>query len=280
MTEGSHFLEGRGAVHETLRRLTRRLEELGIPYALAGGMALFAHGYQRFTDDIDLLVTRESLQRIHQKLDGLGYVRPFEKSKNLRDAESKVKIEFLLTGDYPGDGKPKPVAFPDPKDAVQIIEGMHVLSLPKLVELKLASGMTAVGRAKDIADVQELIKLLKLPRDLSSSLNEFVRPTFVELWDQLRGVTKRYQMYWRNKWLTSETKSIDDMIAMFRGAAIELEAMKADGVALDPQGGTSDDYAVLITTDAQIAEKYGMQPEEDFFDEDDLPEESQETESP
>ena len=27
------------------------------------------------------------------------------------------KINFLLAGDFPGDGKPKPVTFPDPREA-------------------------------------------------------------------------------------------------------------------------------------------------------------------
>jgi hypothetical protein len=269
MSEGSHFLEGRGAVHETLRRLVQRLDELGIPYAIAGGMALFAHGYQRFTDDIDLLVTREGLKRVHQKLDGLGYVRPFEKSKNLRDANTKVKIEFLLTGDYPGDGKPKPVSFPDPKEAVEVISGLRVLSLPKLVELKLASGMTGIGRSKDIGDVEELIKLLKLPREFSKGLDPFVQPRFLEIWDQLHGVTKRFELLWRNKWLTTDAKSLDDMIAKLREAADQLEAMKGEGVVLDPEGGTSEDHALLVTTDESVAEKFGMQPEEEFFDDED-----------
>ena len=77
-------------------------------------MALFGHGLRRFTEDVDLLVTHESLKEIHQQPEGLGYLPPFRGSKNLRDTETGVKIEFLVTGDYPGDGKPKPVAFPDP----------------------------------------------------------------------------------------------------------------------------------------------------------------------
>ena len=112
--EGSMHFEKESAVHQTLQRIARRLEEFGIPYAIADGMALFYHGYRRFTEDVDILVTRESLQEIHRRLEGLGYVPPFAGSKQLRDTDSGVKVEFLVTGDYPGDGKPKPVAFPDP----------------------------------------------------------------------------------------------------------------------------------------------------------------------
>ena len=143
MDEGGRYFEGESLVQKTLRRIGRRLDELGIPYAVAGGMALFAHGFERFTHDVDILVTRDDLRVIHAKLEGLGYVPPFTGSKNLRDAEHGVRIEFLVAGEFPGDGKPKPVAFPKPEDVSVVIDGIRFLSLPKLVELKLASGMTS-----------------------------------------------------------------------------------------------------------------------------------------
>jgi hypothetical protein len=155
---------------------------LNIPYAVADGMAMFFHGFRRFTEDIDILVTREGLERLHRELQGLGYVPLFSGSKNLRDVDSGVRVEFLVSGDYPGDGKPKPVAFPDPEQASIERDGVRYLSLPALVELKLASGISAPGRLKDLADVQELIRLLLLPRDFAEQLQPFVREKFAELW--------------------------------------------------------------------------------------------------
>ena len=73
------------------------------------------HGFRRFTEDVDILVTRDGLKAIHAHLEGLGYVPPFTGSKNLRDTEHGVRIEFLIAGEFPGDGKPKPVAFPGPR---------------------------------------------------------------------------------------------------------------------------------------------------------------------
>lgn len=182
LREGSMHFEKESAVHKTLVRIARRLDELGIPYAIAGGMALFFHGYRRFTEDVDILVSREGLNEAHDALEGLGYVPPFAGSKNLRDAESGVRVEFLVQGDFPGDGKPKPVAFPDPNRVAVIIEGLRFISLPTLVELKLASGMSNPRRAKDLADVQELIDLLQLPESFGMELNPFVRSKYSELW--------------------------------------------------------------------------------------------------
>jgi hypothetical protein len=168
-------------VQKALRRIAARLNELEIPYAVVGGMALFQHGYRRFTEDVDILVTLEGLEKIHESLDGLGYVRPFSKSKNLRDTEAGVRIEFLIAGQYPGDGLPKPVVFPDPSDAAVNLDGVRVLKLEKLIELKLASGMSSPHRLRDLADVQEFAKYVKLSPDFAQRLNPYVRDKFTEL---------------------------------------------------------------------------------------------------
>ena len=181
LREGSMHFEGASAVHKTLRRIAERLEQLGVDYAIAGGMALFFHGYRRFTEDVDVLVTAEGLQTIHANLEGRGYVKPFEKSKNLRDAETGVKIDFLISGQYPGDGKPGPVAFPMPEGADVEIDGIRVLRVESIVQLKLASGKES-HRAGDLDDVQKLIQTLKLPREFSDRLDPSLQGAFLAKW--------------------------------------------------------------------------------------------------
>jgi hypothetical protein len=180
--EGSMHFEKASAVHQALVRIGKRLEEIGVSYAVVGGMALFFHGVRRFTEDVDILVTREGLKVIHDRLEGLGYVPPFAGSKHLRDAELGVRIEFLVAGDYPGDGLPKPVAFPDPATASVEIDGIHFLQLPRLIELKLASGMTNPRRGQDLVDVQRLIETLNLPEDFAGQLTPFVQDKYKEIW--------------------------------------------------------------------------------------------------
>jgi hypothetical protein len=183
LREGSMHFEERSAVHHTLQKISKRLDGLGIPYAVVGGMALFLHGFRRFTEDVDILVTAEGLRQVHKELEGLGYLPLFTGSKNLRDTEHGVRIKFLVTGGFPGDGKPKPVAFPDPAEASVESDGIRYLRLPTLIELKLASGMTNPGRLRDLADVQELIRHLHLPAEFAAQLNPFVRAEYSRLWD-------------------------------------------------------------------------------------------------
>ena len=180
--EASRFLMGEGVVHQSLRRIAARLESLNIPYAVVGGLALVAHGYKRMTDDVDILVDPAGLKATHEALEGLGYVAPFAGSKQLRDTETSVRIEFLVTGQYPGDGAPKAVAFPRPEGVSVEIDGIRYVNLPTLIDLKLASGMTNEGRLRDLADVQDLIRAVGLPRDFSSRLNPFVRDKYEQLW--------------------------------------------------------------------------------------------------
>jgi len=175
----------REAVDATLARIAERLSEEGIDYALIGGMALVAHGYVRFTNDVDLLTTKEGLRRIHERLVGRGYRPAFEGSqKKLRDTETGIDVEFITTGEFPGDGKPKPVRFPDPKDVAEDREGIRVISLPKLIELKLASGLSAEHRRlRDLADVQDLIISLGLPREIGNQVDASVRAEYFRMWD-------------------------------------------------------------------------------------------------
>jgi len=189
---GLFFME-KNSVYHALKKIAAKLEELQIPYAVAGAMALNAHGFQRATMDVDLLVTQEGLKKVHAALEGLGYLPPFKGSKHLRDTEHGVRIEFLIAGQFPGDGKPKPVAFPNPSNCAIVKKGIPYVALPKLIEMKLASGMTNPGRLKDLSDVQELARMLKLPATYAEKLHPYVQEKFKELWQGVRQDTTSEQ---------------------------------------------------------------------------------------
>jgi len=180
--EGQRYFMGQGSLNNTLTQLTSDLKEHGIDYMVIGAVALLAHGYPRFTEDIDLVLTPEGLEAFHRDLIGLGYVPAFPGAKKrLRSTRDGVTIEVMTTGEYPGDGKPKPVSIPEPCKASTEIDGIQIVTFEKLIELKLASGMTAPHRLKDLADVQELIKIRTLQKDFAERLDPYVRDKFLEL---------------------------------------------------------------------------------------------------
>ena len=182
------FFRGEAEVHRALEKLALTLEAQQIAYAISGDLALNEFGYRHVTTEIELLLTSEGLARFKTTNLGRGYIEKFPGSRGVRDTENGVDIDVILAGGFPGDGKPKPVAFPDP--SLVAVKGAKValLPLPKLVELKLASGMTAPHRLKDLADVQELIRVAALPESFADALDPYVREKFRELWRTVQGL--------------------------------------------------------------------------------------------
>ncbi len=186
-TAGRFFM-GDAPVQLAMVELSRELKEAGIPHAIVGAMALNEYGYQRVTSDVGVLLTPDGLRRFKELHLGRGYIEKFPGSKGMKSTRHGVGIDVLLTGEFPGDGKPKAVRFPDP--ATLAIDGARVSLLPleRLIELKLASGISAPHRLKDLADVLELVKAAKLPRELESRLDASVRSKYLELWDAAQAI--------------------------------------------------------------------------------------------
>ena len=178
---GDAFFSGEDDVHETMYRLAARLREEKIPYALIGGMARTLHGFMRVTGDVDILTTREGLDAVRERLVGRGYAA--RARRKIEDAKTGIPIDFFITGEYPGDGKPKPVAFPHPAEAVVELNGCNVIAFPKLIELKIASGLTGFFRLHDLADVVDFIKSFRLSRDFADQLDPYVRDEYIRLWE-------------------------------------------------------------------------------------------------
>jgi hypothetical protein len=182
LADAQEYFMGAGDIHETAAAIGRRLSEAGIDYAIAGALALGEHGFRRLTTDVDVLIRREDLARFKAQWLGRGYVEIRQGGKAVRDSATDTKIDFLLTGDFPGDGLPKPVAFPDPREAAVAGVKYRIVTLPRLVEMKLASGMTAPHRLHDLADVMRLVREVRLDRSFAAQLDPYVRAKFDELW--------------------------------------------------------------------------------------------------
>lgn len=103
---------GAADVQRALEKLVRTLDAAKIPYAIVGALALNEYGYQRTTVDVNVLLTAEGLAAFKARMLGRGYLEKFPGSRGMRDTEYGVDIDVVLTGGFPGDGKPKPIGFP------------------------------------------------------------------------------------------------------------------------------------------------------------------------
>ncbi len=175
------FHRGKDPAHLAMRRLVKRLEKARIVHAIMGGMAVYAHGYRRLTDDVDVLVTREGLEQFKKLHVPKNYEPVPGRSRRFVDRTNGVTLDFLLTGLYPGRGVPGPIAFPDPASVRGPIGNIYYIDLLTLIQLKLAA-----RRHQDFADVVNLISAHNLDESFLDRLHASVRQDFIECLEEKR----------------------------------------------------------------------------------------------
>jgi hypothetical protein len=180
LKEISMFFAGKDEVHKTLRRPMKYLDKAKIPYAVMGAMAVNAHGYHRTTGDVDILVTPEGLEEFKRRFVGKHYRPVSGRTRRFVDQRNEVGVDFLVTGRFPGSGRPGPIAFPDPTVAIEI-DDKPVLALHKLIELKLAA-----LRHKDFADVVALIRAHDLDESFQPKLHPSVHRDYIDCLEEKR----------------------------------------------------------------------------------------------
>jgi hypothetical protein len=192
LEQAGRYFMGTADVQQAATRLAARLEELAIPYAICGGLAVSAHGHRRTTVDVDVLLTTEGLRRFKAAALGRGWLERFAGSVGVRDTVHRTPIDFLLTGGRPGDREATGVTFADPAQCSVRIDGKQFVDLPRLIEMKLASGLAAPDRPRDFDDVIQLIRVGALPASFASQLHADVRAKYVELWGYAQRPTGEY----------------------------------------------------------------------------------------
>jgi hypothetical protein len=162
------------------------LAAAAIPHAIVGGVAVCLHGYRRNTVDLDLLARRADQSQIRAALKEAGF-RWTEAQAEFR-SPSGIAVQFLLSGDRAGKGAEVYLPEPDLPGVTVEIEGLVVVSLARLIEMKLACGLGSARRThRDLADVVELIAIHQLDRSFARHLHKSLRPTFRKLVVQSRG---------------------------------------------------------------------------------------------
>jgi len=175
------FFNRRDKVHQTMRRLARRLEKAGIPYAIMGAMAVNAHGARRTTDDVDVLLTPEGLKQFRQTFVGEAYESVPSRDRRFTEIQSGVGVDILITGGYPGRGDPGPIQFPNPEAVRAEIEKVQFVNLAELIQLKLAA-----RRHYDFGDVGFLIRVHNLDEAFANQLHPSLRQDYIECLEEKR----------------------------------------------------------------------------------------------
>ena len=146
------------SIQAAMQKLVDRFEAVPIPYAIIGGLAVRYYGHRRFTNDIDVLVTPQAHDKIVREFIGHGYRLDDAQTGRMVDEEYDVKVDLCLS-----DGSVRwPSLFRNTKE----IDGVQVIRLTRLIDMKLAT-----GRLQDAADVLALIKHNRLERTFCRGLS-------------------------------------------------------------------------------------------------------------
>ncbi|MEQ1881175.1 MAG: hypothetical protein ABL878_09410 [Burkholderiales bacterium] len=151
--------------------LTWALEEEGVRYLVTGGLAVNAHGYLRFTKDVDLVVdlVPESIEAAFRALASLGY-RPMVPISALQFADAQLRATWIRDKgmqvlqfwsdqhrETPVDVfVTEPFVFEDEyrkslKKALYGNTEVRFVSIPTLIQMKQAA-----GRPHDLIDIEYL----------------------------------------------------------------------------------------------------------------------------
>jgi hypothetical protein len=146
-----------------------QLEQMGVRYALAGGLAVGAHGYIRATTDVDFLVGEEAFEH-HGTLVTFKTGVPIEVEGIRIDYLSPISLGSQMeeTLDHPPTS-----------------EGLAIVPIEVLIYMKLVA-----KRRKDLVDVIELVKAgaaLKPVRDYLEKYAGDLVPLFDELVNEALG---------------------------------------------------------------------------------------------
>ncbi|MBI1958452.1 MAG: hypothetical protein HYY95_27810 [Candidatus Rokubacteria bacterium] len=144
-------------LYTELRRIVQHLDSAEIPYALAGGLAVSIYTAPRATEDVDLLLAREHLERAVAGLEPLGFRRAGEP---MRVASGRLEIQRLIKIDG-SDLLPLDLLLPNDPALVALLEDRQAVAWEgHRLWLLGRAGLRALkrlrGSAQDRADLEAL----------------------------------------------------------------------------------------------------------------------------
>ena len=178
-----------GRYGRVVRALDQVLTACDCEAVVGGGWAVWRHGYVgRVTQDIDIVLPSSRIEDFLKAASVSGFeVLNTSQGRwpKLQHRETGIEVDVLPEGGRPGvASRPAPTTIAHPTAMGAVRGALTYMSLPSLIELKLAA-----GRLRDEADTVELIRenqdrLDDVRRHLASVHTQYAQ-RFEELLEQL-----------------------------------------------------------------------------------------------
>lgn len=162
-----------------LYNLGKILNENKINYCIIGSIVMIQHNYNRYTEDIDILVDVKHKQRLLNL--PAGQIKTFDSTqRKIRLVNPSTNIDIIYSGDIGDDKVVFNFPLPNLVSEEVRIDNIYIpfLSLKNLILFKLRSGIYAKGRLSDLGDIQKLIQLNKLPIDYCDDIREDLKEKY------------------------------------------------------------------------------------------------------
>lgn len=178
--EKIYAMHGNENLWQAAAQCHRILAAANISHTICGGVAVCLHGYQRNTVDLDLIIEPERAADVRPLLEEAGL--KWEAAAKEFRTSGGIAVQFLMTGDSAGTDSEVRIPVPTGELNVEVIDGLPVMRLSRLIEMKIACGLGSLRRThKDFADVVELIAIRKLDSSFAPHLHKSVRSMFRKL---------------------------------------------------------------------------------------------------
>lgn len=159
---------------ESIERVARALNDAGVPFIVVGGLAVVAHGYGRFTQDLDLVLKLQpdAIRRAFGALATLGYQpRVPVTAEGFADAKQRsqwiAEKGMTVLNFHSDEHRETPVDLfvTEPFDFEQEFASATIEDIAPRVPVRIVRLATLLrmkqqaGRPQDLADVAELKQL-------------------------------------------------------------------------------------------------------------------------
>ncbi len=181
---------------KTLQKIHRFFNDLNIPYAVIGGLAVIRNGAYRTTHDIDILTFQSGWEKLKTYLKDY-----FEVGIDFAtDKENNIQIDLL----FASDDRDMVFVLPEPDKVCEYDYDLkaNFMDLFNTIQLKTAVYIQKEEEygielaAKDLADVVELIKHNK-----DKSTDTFINKLH-------KGVKDRFKKIFKNMYIKRDNKNI------------------------------------------------------------------------
>ncbi len=174
-----------GRYGRVVRALDQVLHACACEAVVGGGWAVWRYGYVgRVTQDVDIVLPKASVDEFLRAASVSGFellAQTEGRWPKLTHRDTGIEVDVMPEGGRPGTvSRPAPTTIPHPKSMGAIRGILKYLTLPSLIELKLAA-----GRLRDEADVVELARENQDRLDEVRRHLQAVHPQYATRFDEL-----------------------------------------------------------------------------------------------